>query len=316
VESDVEGLLFFEATGLYNLYGGGLFGVLEVTRRSLFQYLHRAICDTEQGICTGVAPSRFSAHLAALEKPKGASELVVSAAELDGFLEPLSVTFLGLRRRLADLPNTLERLGIRTLGKLRSLSRASLAERFGPQGLEAHDLARGADTPLQPQGPTQPVTESIELHDSVTALQLEKMLELLTERLLQRPERRERSIRSLVVCADFADGGNWRAPAVLRQSSADSARILPTLFLKLSKLPGPPVRLALEVGDFGPPAQAQEHLADAFAGSQLRKSRLGESVKQLRGTVADDAVLRVLELDRDSPLPEKRAVLAPFERRA
>jgi hypothetical protein len=75
------------------------------------------------------------------------------------------------------------------------------------------------------------------------------------------------------------------------------------------------VRLALEIGDFGPPAQAQAHLADAFASSQLRMSRLGESVKQLRETVADDAVLRVLELDRNSPLPEKRAVLAPFEKR-
>ena len=44
----------------------------------------------------------------------------------------------------------------------------------------------------------------------------------------------------------------------------------------------------------------------------VRKARLGEAVKQARQAAGADAALRVLDVDPDSRIPERRAVLAPF----
>jgi len=69
-------------------------------------------------------------------------------------------------------------------------------------------------------------------------------------------------------------------------------------------------RLAVE--RFGPPARDQRTLlhdpADARAG------RLREETRQARAAAGPDAVLRVLQVAPGFRVPERRAVLAPFER--
>jgi protein ImuB len=40
--------------------------------------------------------------------------------------------------------------------------------------------------------------------------------------------------------------------------------------------------------------------------------RLNEAVRQARQAAGDDAAMRVLEVDPDSRLPERRALLAPW----
>jgi protein ImuB len=47
-------------------------------------------------------------------------------------------------------------------------------------------------------------------------------------------------------------------------------------------------------------------------GSTERRARLTEAVRQARQAAGEVAALRVLEVDPDSRLPERRAVLAPF----
>ena len=44
----------------------------------------------------------------------------------------------------------------------------------------------------------------------------------------------------------------------------------------------------------------------------MRRARLGEAVRQARQAAGADAAMRVLEVDPDSRLPERRALLAPF----
>ena len=63
-------------------------------------------------------------------------------------MAPLPVALLRTREEIAHLPDALERFGIRTLGELAKLPRGSLADRFGPPGPLARDLAQGKDTPL------------------------------------------------------------------------------------------------------------------------------------------------------------------------
>ena len=250
------GEAYFDAASLRHLYGGHLEGVLRATRRA-----------AGRGARIGCGPGRFSAYAAALRArsrrtrgPGGA--LVVPAGAVRAFLAPLPVSLLRSRAGLDELPEALERLGVRTLGELAELPAPALAERFGHPGLHALDLAGGRDRPLQPRKPHEPVGERLELPEAASGQQLERALELLIARVLARPERRGRSLRALALSARFVEGGTWRTAATLRQASADPQRIRQTLAPRLSELPAPAESLGLEVEAFGPPAQDQGRLVD------------------------------------------------------
>jgi protein ImuB len=235
---------------------------------------------------------------------------VVEESDVRDFLAPLPVALLRTRPELQALPEVFERLGIRTLGEVAELPSRAVAERFGHPGLLAHDLAQGRDFPLEPRRPPEPVSERLDLPDAASGQQLERALELLIARVLARRERRGRSLRALAVSARFVAGGTWRTAVTLRHASADPERILLTLAPKLSGLPAPADSLALEVEAFGPPAHDQGRLLDEAAA--VKRARLGEAVRQARQAAGADAALKVLEVDPQSRIPERRTVLAPF----
>jgi protein ImuB len=112
------------------------------------------------------------------------------------------------------------------------------------------------------------------------------------------------------VSARFVAGGTWRTAITLRHASADSARIQLALGPRLSGLPAPAESLALEVEAFGPPAHDQGRLLEEEGA--IRRTRLGEAVRQARHAAGGEAAMRVLEVDPDSRVPERRAMLAPF----
>jgi protein ImuB len=298
VESDRSGCAFFEADGLHGIHGGHLEGVLTATRRVI-----------GRGIRLGAGPSRFAAYAAARRaRPRRAE--VVGAGSVRAWLAPLPVSFLRSRPELETMADTLERLGVRTLGELAALPAPAVAERFGHPGLFALDLARGHDTPLEPRRPAEPVLERLELPEAALGHQLERALDLLVARVLARPERRGRSLRSVALSARFVAGGTWRTRVTLRQASADAGRLRIVLVPKLSELPAPADSLALEVEAFGPPAHDQACLLEERDSN--RRVRLNEAVRQARQAVGDDAAMRVLEVDPDSRLPERRTLLAPW----
>jgi protein ImuB len=301
VESDRAGAAFFEAAGLYGLHGGELTGVLAAAGRAL-----------GPGARFGAGPSRFAAHAAALQvRPRrGRRVHVVDEAAVGDFLAPLPVGLLRTRPELQALPETLERLGIRTLGEVAALPSRAVAERFGHPGLLAHDLANGRDLPLEPRRPPEPVFERLDLPDAASGQMLERALELLVARVLARRERRGRALRSIAVSARFVAGGTWRTAVTLRHASADAERIQLALGPKLAELPAPAESIALEVEAFGPPAHDQGRLLDEA--DSVRRSRLGEAVRQARQAAGSEAALKVLEVDPGSRIPERRAVLAPF----
>lgn len=321
VESDSAGAAFFESAGLRGLHGGDLAGVLAAARRAL-----------GPGARLGAAPCRFAAHAAALQararrrgSAAGAAKgplrgaaaeaplrgaVVVAGEAARDFLAPLPVALLRTRPELQALPEIFERLGIRTLGEVAALPSRAVAERFGHPGLLALDLARGRDTPLAPRRPPEPVVERLDLPEAASGQQLERALELLVARVLARRERRGRALRGVAVSARFVAGGTWRIAITLRQASADPERIRLALGPRLAELPAPAESLALEVEAFGPPAHDQGRLLDEAAA--VRRSRLGEAVRQARQAAGSEAALKVLDVDPGSRIPERRAVLAPF----
>jgi nucleotidyltransferase/DNA polymerase involved in DNA repair len=307
VEPERPGLGCFEARGLLRLHGG-LDGVLAAARRAL-----------RTPARYGAAPSRFAAVVAAtrarIRRPvvvTGGATREVDRKRVRVFLAPMSVKLLRARPELTDLAETLERLGIATLGELQALPPATLADRFGSAGLLAHELASGGDVILRPRPASEMVRESLELPEAATGPALEHALELLIDRLLARPERRGRTVRSVVLSAVLVEqGGGWRQQVSFRDALADPARMKLALAPRLQSMPAPAEQLRLAVHHFGPPADDQRPLLEDPAAARM--ARLREAIRQARVTAGPDAALRVLEVDPDSRFPERRALLAPFE---
>jgi protein ImuB len=298
-ESDDPGVAYFEARGLERLHGGHLEGVLAAVRRSL-----------PGSIRIGVAPSRFAAYAAAVYARRARRSEIWNAGALRAFLAPLPVGLLRPRPGLEDLPEMLERLGIRTLGELAALPPSAISERFGHPGLLALELAQGRDTRLEPRRPQEPLSERLTLPDASSGPQLERALEMVIARLLARRERRGRSLRAVALSARFVEGGTWRVSVPLRRPSVDPARLRLVLAARLAELPAPAESIAVEVEAFGPPAHDQSVLVEDAG--DLRRARLGEAVRHVRQATGEESLLRVLEVDPDSRIPERRAVLAPF----
>jgi protein ImuB len=261
----------------------------------------------------GVAPSRFAA-VAAATHARARRPFVVSGgrAEAAAFLAPMPVALLRARPALAELPEALERLGIRTLGDVAALAPATLADRFGRAGVEAHQLAGGEDGPLRPRPPGETMRESLELPEAASGGQLEHALGLLVDRLLARRERRARTLRAVVLSAILVErGGTWRERVVFREALSDPVRMRLALAPRLATMPAPAVELRLAIERFGPPAIDQRVLLEDPAAA--RAARLREAIRQARAAAGPDAALRVLEVDPGSRFPERRAVLTPFE---
>jgi protein ImuB len=336
VEPGRPGLACFDATGLRRLHGGSLEAVLAATREGLRR--GSATSTPRAGSATipapgragsarlgagtdaastqpragsarlGAGPSRFCAIVAASARARARRPgFVAGAADLAA--EP--VALLRHRPELAALPVELERLGILTLGALAELPRDAMADRFGRPGLLAHDLACGRDTPLLPRRPGEVLEEVLELEESSSGAQLERALALLVDRLLARRERDGRTLRAVVLGAVLVEGGTWRERVVFREPLADAARMRLVLGQRLALLPAPAESLRLSVDRFGPPHPAGAALFDD--GSARRQARLREAIRQARAAAGPEAALRILAVDPDSRVPERRAVLTPFE---
>jgi protein ImuB len=301
VEDGRPGLAWFDARGLRNLYGGSVEGVIAAARRAL---------NTSARL--GAAPSRFAALAAASKARVRRPEIAPDGpGRFAAYLAPLPVGLLGTRPETESLPETLERFGVRTLGELTKLPRAALADRFGAAGPTARDLARGKDRPLRPRHPSERLEERLELPESASGLQLERALGLLIDRLLARRERRSRSLRSATLSAKLVEGGTWRIRVTFREALSDPRRMRLALTPRLAELPSPADVLRLRAEGFGPPAGDQRSLLSEPAA--VRAARLREAVHQARAAAGPEAALRILAVDPDSRVPERRLALTPWD---
>jgi len=328
VEAPRPGVACFDSRGLRRLHGGHLDGVLTEVRRALTSgsplpagsgprgsAAHGPLPVAPSGatrrpsgaVRLGAGPVRFCA-VAAAHVARSRGHAQVTGAD---DLAPLPVALLGRRAETAHLPPSLERLGLGTLGAVAALPRAALGDRFGRAGLLAHDLAEGHDTPLRPRAPGETLEETLDLPEAAGGQQLEQALALLIDRLLGRRERRGRTLRAAVLSARLVGGGTWRERMVFRQATADPTCIRLAARAHLVLLPAPAETLRLGADRFGPPHPEGDALFED--GAARRSARLREAVRQVRAAAGPEAALRVLPVDPGSRVPERHAVLTPFD---
>ena len=299
IETPAPGQALFDARGLRRLHGGHLDGVLAAVRHAL-----------RRPARIGAGPTRFVA-LAAASAARARRPNVVAAAGATAFLAAQPVDLLRHRAGLERIPEQLERLGIATLGELADLPRPALADRFGAAGTHAHELVCGEDAPVRPRTAGERLEEALDLPEAASGPQLERALAMLLDRLLARREREGRTIRAAVLSATLVEGGTWRERVVFREATADPGRMRLALAGRLQLLPAPAETLRIAADRLGPPHGGGRALFED--GATERRSRLREAVRQARAAAGPEAALRVLAVDPESRVPERRAVLTPFE---
>ncbi len=312
VEPASPGLAYFEAGALRGIHGTHEATIAAARRAS------RSVIG-ERPARMGAGPTRFCALAGALAA-RSRRPLVLDGRNARRWLAGRPIDLLGFREETAVLLQPLARLGVRTLGELARLGRPALTDRFGAAGALAHRLACGEDSPLQVRRVEERLEESMEVGDASSGTALKRVLGVLVNRLLARPERRGRTLRVATLSARLAAGGGWRERVVFRQALSDPERIWLALSVRLLALPAPAATLGLAVERFGPPASEQGALLDEAtvrspAHRAAHAARLREAIAQVRAVAGQDAALRAVCVDPDSRVPERRVVLAPIPER-
>ncbi|WP_217915676.1 DNA polymerase Y family protein [Miltoncostaea marina] len=288
-----------DARGTLRLHGG-LDGVLRRVRAALPVGADGRV---------GAAPSLFAALQAAREAAPGRA-LVLEDDEVAAFLASLPVDRLPLEPRLVA---ALRDLGLRTIGQVAGLPRAAALDRLGFPGLTAWRLARGeAGRALRPRTPPRPLRASVAFPEPVGALPaLEAAARLLLGELAGAAQGRGTALRTLTLRARLADGGSWARDLTLREATADAGRLAVAALPRLAEVTGPVAELW--IGGDASGSLGGRQLTAVSSPAEERRARAGEAVRQVRAAQGDDALLRVVEIEPWTRLPERRWALAPLE---
>jgi protein ImuB len=297
VDSAEPGCVFFETRGVERLYGG------------LTPALERALAAVGAAWDprAGAAERRFTA-LAAANVARPGQTLVVSDDRVPDFLAPLSLDLLPLQEAEQQ---ELRELGVRRLGELARLPGGAVAERLGPEGRRAWQLARGGRRGrVRGRRPPAAIVEKLEFPEAVgNELTLRRALAVLVDRALASPERQERFVRKVALAARLVGGASWRRTLTLRDPAAERDRIRIALGPKLAELPAPALELRLELVELTESVGQQLALVEP-AGAEAR-SRLKEGLRQVRASTGGGSVCTVVEVAPWSRIPEARALFVP-----
>jgi protein ImuB len=297
VDSAEPGVVYFETRGVERLYGG-LQGALE---RAL------AAAGATWDPRAGAAERRFAA-LAAATVARPGQAVVVDDERTAEFLAPLSLELLPLPAREQS---QLQDLGVKRLGQLAALPGGAVAERLGPDGRQAWQLARGGRRGrVRGRRPPAEIVETLEFPEAVAnELTLRRALGTLVERTLARPDRVGRFVRKVAVSAQLVGGGSWRRTLTLREPAAEVDRLRIALGPKLAELPAPVTLLRVELVELTEEAGRQLELV-APTGMETR-TRLRDGLRQVRASTGGAAVYTVVEVAPWSRIPESRALFVP-----
>ncbi|WP_188259008.1 Y-family DNA polymerase [Azospirillum tabaci] len=232
----------------------------------------------------------------------------------DTLLSPLPVAALRLPAATVE---GLAAVGLRRIGDLHAIPRATLAARFGPEPLRRLDQAYGRlDEPLSPRLPVPPHSARLALPEPLTTAEaIAEALRRLLASLCAGLEKTGEGARRLRLELHRVDRRLEDAPQTLAIGTGRPVRrpdALMRLFVqKLDRVePGPGLELmVLSATEAGPLAAAQAALDGTTDGGMDGQPELGELMDRLGNRLGERAVLRLVP--RQSWLPERSVAPAP-----
>ncbi len=304
VEPAELGLAYVGTDGLEGIYGSPE-KIVEAISRTMEASSFRL----------GWGAGKFTAWVAA-SRAKRSEAIVVPIGEEQKFLasQPIAVLPLdpGIHRRLRQL-------GIRTLGALAALPEEAIAAQFGSVGRRLWLLAAGRITePVVGRVSPEPIVAALTFFTPVGERELlSHSLDQLIARALRHPRRIGWRVHALRLRADLDGSGSWLATILLKDPSADAARIAAPLKIRLDQSPptGAVERLVLEFTAFAPgTAELQLFARDAQAAARAGQQRaLQSAAREIRMRIKRSALYHIIEVQPWSRLPERRYALIDYE---
>lgn len=304
VEDAGPGCAYLDVAGLEPLCGGPA-GLARRLRGSVADNWHAR---------WGLGASKFSARCAAAQgQPGQVRRAPADPAALRSFLSGMPVALLPLDEEAQLL---LADFGLATLGDLAAQPRAALRARLGESGGRAWDLARGDDTePLRPLPPAASVSAQLEFPFPAVSVEAFSVgLLTLLQRLYRQPRLAGRAAGSAALTGQISDRPTWAFSYRFRTPAAGAGAAHEALLAVLAGrepgplgLPGPVEDLRVELGQLGPAPTIQGELW-----SKSRKAGLRSAVAGLRRRLPGEALLRVVEVEPWSRIPERRQALVRF----
>jgi DNA polymerase-4 len=210
----------------------------------------------------GVAPNKFLAKIASdWRKPDGL--FVIRPNDVEAFLAPLEVGRLpGVGKVTGE---RLEKLGIRTVGDLRSVEPAKLEHQFGRHGLRLYELARGIDeNEVISDRPTQSISAEDTFENDLPLEETEPMIRRLAEKVWTASRKESRVARTVVLkfkTSEFSVLTRSHTPRMPPASCDELTTIALALRERVLLPPEQQYRLVgVGLSNFGETAEAQPSL--------------------------------------------------------
>lgn len=260
----------------------------------------------------GVAEGKFIAWCAATVSAAGEATIVPAGRERD-FVAPLSTSFLPVTY---EAQRKFALYGLRTIGDVARLSLPAAQAQFGREGRRIHELARGIDTaPFLPRARREPVAGTLAMPaPTVNSAALLIAARQLAGRLLQLPAMRFRQVRQLRLRLLLLDGlGSWERTLTFREPLGDEEAIVFVLkkLIEPLQLAGPVEEMALEF--IGLTSETGKQRSLLFAEQSRRRAQLLAALRQLKAQFGESQVVRVVEVEPWSRIPERRYALIDYD---
>lgn len=309
IEQAELGLAYVGVDGLEGIHG---------SPQQIIHAIHETVRPSDRPtVRLGWGVGKFTAWVAA-SRAKPSEAIVVPAGAEQDFLASQPIAVLPLD---PDTHRRLRQLGIRTLGALAALPEAAVTAQFGDVGKRLWRLAAGRITePVEGRVAPEPIVAALTFFTPVGERELlAHSLDQLIARALRHPRRIGWRVHSLRLRADLEGGGSWRITHLLKDPTADAARIAAPLNTRLEQSPptggGGVERLVLEFTAFAPgTTELQLFARDAQAAARAGQQRaLRHAAREVRMRVKRANLYHVIEVQPWSRLPERRYALIDFE---
>jgi len=321
VEPAELGLVYLGCDGLEGMYGSHR-NIIEALKRTLECWnvgMSEAGSTVQHSniptFRVGFALGKFTAWVAA-SRSKPGEAIIVQTEDAGNFLASQSIAVLPLD---PDTHRRLRQLGIRTLGALAALPEEAIAAQFGSVGRRLWLLAAGRITePVVGRVSPEPIVAALTFFTPVGERELlSHSLDQLIARALRHPRRIGWRVHALRLRADLDSSGSWLATILLKDPSADAARIAAPLKVRLEQSPptGAVERLVLEFTAFAPgTSELQLFARDAQAAARAGQQRaLQSAAREIRMRIKRSSLYHIIEVQPWSRLPERRYALIDYE---
>ena len=301
VEPAEFGTAYARLDGLESLYGG---------EEKAASALLDAVPDWLNAR-VGVGGSKFTSYIAA--RTADVRSVVVCPTGEAGFLAPLSIELLPLSE---DLKRSLQNFDVHTMGRVASLSRDMLADRFGQEGMLAWELCRGIDRrQVVPMKEEASIVEHASLPFSSTSIELLlATADILLQRAYSRPHLLRRLAGSITLASTVMDGAPWTQAVRFKEPVGEWQSASRLLRDRIEAHPpdAPVEDLTLTVGDIR--AESGRQLGLLEEARDRRLERITDIDRKLRTRMRNvPALHRIVDVAPWHPVPEMRALKVPVD---